>query len=76
MRFTAMLVVFLILIINCANCGPPKPSQTIYQKERRYNQNVNVNVAVLIKEQNDIPVKPMPNCSGFLVDKKGGIFGC
>lgn len=71
-NFTSLLGLFLCIVF--LSCGPPKSQQTIYQKERRYNQNINVNVAALIKEQNDTPVKPMPNCSGFLVNKTNGIF--
>lgn len=73
-----MRLVIAALAFSCfvfSSCSPPKPQQTMYQKEHRYNQDININVAALIKEQNDTPVKPTPNCSGFLVDKTSGIFG-
>lgn len=73
MRTAIGLVVSACLVL--VSCGPPKPQQTIYQKERRYNQELTVNVALLVKEQNDTPVKPVGFCSGFLMDKSDGTFG-
>lgn len=73
MKFAIALTISSCLVL--LGCGPPKSQQTTYQKERRYNQDIGVNVALLINEQNDNPAKPVSICSGFLVDKTSGIFG-